>query len=370
MRIAIFHATLPEVGRKPGGVEVAVHRLATWLARRGEDEVTVLSLTPCPEGALYRHVRLFEKAPWLGKSQLARWLLLPALLNFVTWRRFDILHLHGDDWFFFRRPIPTVRTLHGSALQEARSATSLRRRVSQYLIYPLERLAARLAATAAAVGAETARIYGLDVVVDNGVDSGVFFPGEKSAGPRILFVGTWEGRKRGSWMFDLFVKRIQPRLPAAELVFVSDRCPRHTGVTFVRFPDDRVLAALYRQAWVFACPSSYEGFGMPYLEALASGTAVVASPNGGADRVLAGGGFGIIAPDEDFSDRVVDLLTDAKRRHELETAGLARAKEFSWNDVAARHRGVYVETLEKAGRRRPASLRGEDPRSPRSGPVR
>src|SRR5262245_10139324 len=300
LKIAVFHTTLPEIDRKPGGVEVAVHRLAQWLAHRDEDEVTVLTLTPCPADARYRHERLFTGAPWLGKNLIARWLLLPFVLNFLDWKRFDVLHLHGDDWFFFRRPIPTVRTLHGSALQEARSATSFRRRLSQYLIYPLEHLAARLADTSAAVGTETARIYGLTSVVDNGVDFDVFFPGEKSPGPRILYVGTWEGRKRGQWMFELFVKRIQPRIPAAELIFVADRCPEHAGVTLVRFPEDGALAALYREAWVFACPSSYEGFGIPYLEALASGTAVIASPNSGADYVLAAGKYGIIAEDDRF----------------------------------------------------------------------
>src|SRR5215217_4746364 len=157
VRIALFHTTLPQPGRKPVGVEVAVHRLASELAKN-EDDVTVFGLSLPPDDALYQHKRLFGGMQWLQRNRLARWLILPLLLNFVDFKRFDVLHLHGDDWFYFRRTLPTVRTLHGSALREAQSATSPKRKLGQYVIYPLEHLAAKLATIALAVGRDASAV--------------------------------------------------------------------------------------------------------------------------------------------------------------------------------------------------------------------
>jgi phosphatidylinositol alpha-mannosyltransferase len=341
VRIALFHTTLPEAGRKPGGVEIAVHRLANELARGGGDDVTVFSLSPRPPDALYAHRRLFPSAPWLRDGRIGRLFLLPLLLNFVKFGQREVIHLHGDDWFFFRRKSPTVRTLHGSALREARHATSLKRKAAQYCVYPLERISARLATVAVAVGRDAAEIYGLSRTVDNGVDLERFHSGEKSARPSVLYIGTWEGRKRGRWLHELFVNRILPRVPEAELLFVSDRCDPHPSVRAIRFPDDEALASLYREAWVFAYPSTYEGFGIPYVEALASGTAIVSSPNGGASQVLDEGSYGIITGDAEFAGQVIDLLGNAGKREAFEVRGRSRAEMFTWRKVADRHREVY-----------------------------
>lgn len=345
MKIALFHTTLPEPGRKLGGVEVAVHRLANELAREPGDEVTVFSLTPCPPDASYRHVHLFPRAPWLRDNRVARLVVLPFLLNTVKLEAFDVVHLHGDDWFYVRRRPATVRTLHGSALEEARAAKSLKRRLSQYAVYPLEHLSARLAREAMAIGPRTASIYGLRTLANNGVALDLFRPGPKAETPRVLFVGTWGGRKRGRFLFDVFTRDVLPRVPGAELVMVSDFCPDHPAVRAARFPSDEVLAQLYREAWVFAYPSVYEGFGIPYIEAMASGTAVVCTRNDGADYVLEKGTYGVVAPDADFGHRLVDLLTDAAERTRWEQRGLERAGTFSWAAVADQHRGVYRRAM-------------------------
>ncbi|MEZ4700862.1 MAG: glycosyltransferase family 4 protein [Rhodothermales bacterium] len=345
MKIALFHTTLPEPGRKPGGVEVAVSRLADELARHPGDEVTVFSLSPKPEGVRYRHVRLFEGMPAVRENQLLRLFGLPVLLNGAGFKGFDVVHLHGDDWFLFARGGASVRTLHGSALFEARSATSLKRRLAQYAVYPLEHLAARLATVSLAVGPKTAEVYRLSRLANNGVNLSLFHPGEKAAAPTILYIGTWEGRKRGRFLFETFVERVLPARPDAELIMVADHAPEHPRVRNVRFPDDQTLAALYRSAWVFAYPSVYEGFGIPYIEAMASGTPVVCSANDGAGYVLDAGRYGTIAPDAAFGDAVVTLLDDAGRRDAMIRDGLARAAEFSWEAVARQHRAVYEEAI-------------------------
>ena len=347
MKIALFHTTLPEKGRKPGGVEIAVHRLANQLSMDERDQVTVLSLTSCPADARYSHKRLFENKPALKDNQILRLFGLPFLMNFVKWNAYDVVHLHGDDWFLFNRPGSSVRTMHGSALYEARSATSLKRKIAQYCVFPLEHLSTRLSTIPLAVGPQTALIYNIEHLANNGVDIQLFKPGEKSPHPQILYIGTWEGRKRGEFVFQQFIDRILPVVPDAELVMVSDRSPEHANVRWVHFPDDKTLAELYRAAWVFAYPSVYEGFGIPYIEAMASGTPVVCSPNDGAAYVLDKGKYGAIEADNTFPDTIIDLLQNETRRFQMIEDGLERAKVFSWEAVAAQHRQIYERSIQK-----------------------
>ncbi|MEP6617718.1 MAG: glycosyltransferase family 4 protein [bacterium] len=344
-RVLMFHTTLPLPGRKPGGVEVAVHRLANALVALGVP-VTVASLTDAPSDARYVHRRLFAGLPWLRDSRFGRLVLLPFLLNAMSLGDADVVHYHGDDWFIVRRPRASVRTLHGSALREAERATRLRRRLGQYAVYPLERLAGRLSTIAVAVGGDAARLHGITRVIGNGVDPTLFAPGAKSATPTILYVGTWEGRKRGRWMYELFVDRIAPHHPTVELHFIADvQPPHHARVRYERFPDDAALATAYRESWVFALPSTYEGFGIPYLEAMSSGTAVLATPNTGARELLGDGQFGMLATDAEYDDALLRLLGDDTERQRVADAGLARSRAFGWPDVARAYLAVYGDAI-------------------------
>jgi phosphatidyl-myo-inositol alpha-mannosyltransferase len=276
-----------------------------------------------------------------------------VLLNRLAVDDADVVHFHGDDWFTLRRPRPTVRTLHGTALREAQQATRMLRRIEQYLLVPAERLSTRLATASVAVGADAAAVHGLSQVIGNGVDRTLFRPGTKSERPSILYVGTWNGRKRGRWLYELFVEHVAPRRPDVELHFVADHePPAHPQVRSSRFPDDDALARAYREAWVFALPSTYEGFGIPYLEAMASGTPVLATPNPGAIELLGNGRYGVIADDDDYADALHVLLGDAAARARLAEAGLTRAREFDWSEIAKAYRAVYAEALEQASRAR------------------
>jgi len=345
LRIALFHANLPEPGRRPGGVEIAVHRLANALVDLGNDHVTVLSTTRAPLDARYASERIFAYAPALATNALARVLLLPLALNTVDLGRYDVVHLHGDDWFLFLRKTATVRTLHGSALREAAHSTSPRHKALMYGLYALEHLSARLCTLPLAVGNDAAALYGIRHVVSNGVDLNVFFPGKKASQPRVLFVGTWEGRKRGQFVYESFLRDVLPRFPEAELCMVSDVCGQHPSVIHEVFPSDSVLAQRYREAWVFALPSTYEGFGIPYLEALASGTAVVSTPNTGAQDVLDGGRYGDIVEDAEFGRAIADALGSREHRERLEQAGIDWARHYSWEQVARHHRAMYLSAL-------------------------
>ena len=141
MRVAMFHANLPQSGRKPGGVEVFVHRLANSLADRGH-EIEVLTYSGAPPDAAYAVRELSPRRA--QSSRLLRQYVASWGLNFQDLSRFEVAHTHGDDWFWLHRTLPVVRTFHGSAKLERRTASSLKRRIDKTLIYPLE-LAAALA---------------------------------------------------------------------------------------------------------------------------------------------------------------------------------------------------------------------------------
>src|SRR5215467_3028832 len=101
----------------------------------------------------------------------------------------------------------------------------------------------------------------------------------------------------------------------------------HKHVRFFGFVSDRTLAALYRLADVFVFPSLYEGFGLPPLEAMASGTPVITSNVSSLPEVVGDAAL-MIDPYEpaDIADAMQRVLTDAALRADLRERGLARAR--------------------------------------------
>jgi glycosyltransferase involved in cell wall biosynthesis len=283
-----------------------------------------------------------------GRAQLGkveRMFAVPARLNSITFDDVDVLHLHGDDWFFVRRDLPTVRTLYGSAWYEARTATSGKRRASQYAHAALELASARLATGAYGLGPGVPRAFptignlDLGVVVPHDVTPSAARP------PTVAFIGTWDGRKRGRLLWRAFSEVVQSKVPDAQLVMVADYAANSGGVTLLEAPTDEQIRALLQQAAVFCLPSSYEGFGIPYLEAMAAGCAVVATDNPGARHVLGEGLRGQIVSVDSLGRAIVDLLVDPVRRHRVAVDGRNRAQDFGWDRVAADHEVAYRRAI-------------------------
>jgi glycosyltransferase involved in cell wall biosynthesis len=94
---------------------------------------------------------------------------------------------------------------------------------------------------------------------------------------------------------------------------------------------------------VYASPSTYEGFGLPYLEAMACGTVVVATRNPGSLEVLGDGEYGLMPSDEAFGTAVAELLGDEALRVTLCGRGLRRAGEFSLEAMIERYEDLLME---------------------------
>jgi phosphatidylinositol alpha-mannosyltransferase len=338
LRIGMYHCRLPEPGRKPGGVEVFVDRLARAMTDRGH-AVTVHTFSTEAAAAPYAIRRLRPRRA--GGDPIVRQYLAPWLLNVRPRMDYDVFHFHGDDWFCLRRPVPTVRTFYGSALLESLTATSLKRRVDQAIVFGLELIAGRLADARFGIGSDSRLIYRADGVLQLGVDP-PRAERRPSGAPSILFIGTWEGRKRGAALHAAFQRVVRARFPDAQLWMVTDRCDPGPGVTWHREPSDGQIQDLFRAAWAFCLPSSYEGFGIPYLDAMAWGVPVIATPNPGAEDLLRGGEAGVLVELDALGDALVRVLDSAQERERLSAAGLARARDFSWDEVCGRYEKAYA----------------------------
>lgn len=334
-RIAMSSNYLPSESKIGAGY--AAHRLAQVLQDRGHD-ITMFS--PCRQtpGARYTHVHL----PVSGSLRTFRW---AGRLRQLDLRRFDVLHAHGDDFLLLGKTTPPrVRTMHGSCLAEACHIHGPKERL-RMLILGLGEVASSLEVPAtAAVSASTTRWYPwIRHVIPNGVDREMFHPGPKDAEPTIIFIGTYGRRKRGDLLMQAFASEVLPAHPNARLVMVCSDAPKVPHVEIVGQLSDQEMADRLRRAWIFCLPSTYEGFGIPYAEALASGTAVVATPNPGAKEVLDGGRFGVVVPPAILGRTLRDLLSDPARRDLLANTGLGRAASFDSTLVAESYEYLYAQ---------------------------
>ena len=115
------------------------------------------------------------------------------------------------------------------------------------------------------------------------------------------------------------------------------------------------VVQLLSHATVFVCPSVYEPLGIVNLEAMACGTAVVASAVGGIPEVVVDGETGLLVPydesdpasfERDLAARLTELLTDPTRAATIGRAGRERAvAEFGWAAIARRTVDLYASVL-------------------------
>lgn len=124
---------------------------------------------------------------------------------------------------------------------------------------------------------------------------------------------------------------------------------------------DDSLRILYQRCSAFAFPSKYEGLGLPLLEAMLCGAAVVAGRNSSQVEVV--GDAGLLANAEDAADvaaKLATILADPAYARSLGQQAIAQARAFRWEDSADRALAAVDRAVERAGR--PPRLRAPRPR--------
>jgi len=185
--------------------------------------------------------------------------------------------------------------------------------------------------------------------------------------PFVLTVGDLQPRKNQVGLIEAFAEamRARPELPhhlvlAGKDTWFSGRVRKaaqqsgYAGrIHFTGFVPDEDLVYLYNACEVFAFPSFYEGFGLPVLEAMACGRAVVCS-NTSALPEVADAACLLFDPRsrDEIARALLDLLLDPELRARMERLGLQRAAMFSWRETARKTLDVYHEV---AGRERDAA---------------
>jgi glycosyltransferase involved in cell wall biosynthesis len=210
--------------------------------------------------------------------------------------------------------------------------------------------AARIAAVSRAVAEETVRWFGVSrsaiEVVPNGVDD-FFTPGDGDEEDFILFTGTLEPRKGIDLLIDAWSSLPAPR---PRLVLCGDMGWRVTvpdNVEVTGFVTRERLRQLYRRARVFVYPSRYEGFGIPPLEAMACGAAVIATRTGAIPDYAEGAAL-LVDPGDGgaLHAALLRVLRDGGLRRDLRARGAERAGSWRWDRPAA----LMTELLAEAGR--------------------
>ena len=315
-----------------------------------------------------------KKSPWL-------WVEVPFYLVSMFWHASRILRRHhidimGAHWIlpqgvvaaqlkrFFG--VPLVVTAHGSDLSSFDGAlgTRLKRFVlskaeassanSQYTSQQIQSLMPQVPTAVIPMGVDLRRFC---LVKDETIRRELEIQGEF-----LLFVGRLVEEKG-----PLHILKAMPRIlevfPKAALVLVGggtqraklEQATRELGITgsvrFVgRLPHQR-LSRYYSAADVFVGPSLVEGLGIVFLEAAASGLAIVGSRVGGVSDILIDGVTGIEvepANSEQLATAIIRVLSDSDLRTSLAKAARRHVEEhFTWKQIALRFDALLRETLQR-----------------------
>jgi glycosyltransferase involved in cell wall biosynthesis len=176
----------------------------------------------------------------------------------------------------------------------------------------------------------------------------------------VLYVGNIKPHKNLERLIDAFDRVRRSGFDHLRLLIIGDEISKYTAlrravhvhklhkaVRFLGFVPIETLAVLYRLADVFVFPSLYEGFGLPPLEAMASGAPVVTSNVSSLPEVVGDAALLVDPYDpESIADGIRQVLTDDDLRATLRARGFAQARQYSWQRSIEHVHRIYTEILQ------------------------
>lgn len=318
----------------------------------------------------------------------ARSVVVPSRLPPGLWEQFVLLRAHGaKDVLFcpsYVMPLlarcPTLLAHHGSyeGYRDAARAYSLWSRTKARTMYDLSAHRATMVTTVSEYSKkDMVRYYRLDPkkihVVPEGVDTLLFRPINDrdlltnwriraigSDNPFVLYVGKPTRRRNLPSLLRAFSRLKRERGIPHKLLLIGSALPGtsfekeiedlglRNDVVEVGYAAHEEIVLAYNACDVFVYPSSYEGFGMPVLEAMACGAPVIALDNTAFPEFA--GGVARLLPDareETLEHGIAALLLDRESRETMAREGPARAAQYDWHIVTQR----YLDLLGQLARR-------------------
>lgn len=178
--------------------------------------------------------------------------------------------------------------------------------------------------------------------------------------PYLLFVGNPKPHKNLNTVVQAYARALQLAPFEAPLICVGSRQGTEykirqraeqlgigSRVRLLGHVEQEALPAIYQGATLFLYPTLYEGFGLPVLEAMASGVAVITS-NTSALKEIGEGYAHLVDPLdlEGMARAIAHCMSDAEHRASLSRLGLKRAEKFRWDEAARRTLDIYTATIE------------------------
>ncbi len=358
---------------RPGGVTEVVHHTARELRRLGHEVKIVTTHYDGPEPhdqgviRIGHNVLVPMNGAWVNMT-IGRG-LASQLRRIFDREAFDVIHTHCP--LVPTLPLMTIAAVRpGQKLVGTFHAAAEKNFAYRLFRGPLGRRAARLdrrMAVSESARRLASRYFPGDYdIVPNGVDCARFRPGiepiERFRDGRlnILFVGRLDRRKGAPYLcraLPLVARALEGRvrlLVVGEKGFRSLMCARPAdlrGAEIVwvgRVPPEE-LPRYYATADVFCSPAvSQESFGIVLLEAMAAGSAVVASDIPGYRAVVEDGVDGLLVAPRDpasIARAVLRLASDGSLRAKFAGAGRAKALRHDWPIIASRIEAIYAEVV-------------------------
>jgi len=398
-------------GKDTGGMNVYVRELTRYLGQRGvqvdvftrsQDEHVPHVLHDLGYGNRVVHVPAGPETP-LSKVEMAGYLpqFVEGICDFAAARglQYDLIHSHYWMSGIAARDlkaawnIPVVHMFHTLGLMKQRVARTPGEAEGDYRVEgerEVLRLADRIVAATPAELAQLQWLYQADprkvVIIPPGVDISHFYPihpdeakeviGVPPCDKTLLFVGRIEPLKGVDTLIQAIClmqdKRVyvclvviggdvdsgtdSPNDEMERLKTMREQAGLQDLVTFLGKRSQDTLPYYYSAAEAVVVPSHYESFGMVALEAMACGTPVVASQVGGLAFLVRDGVTGYTVPVDEpqaLADRLTALVQDPALRRKLGEQALQEARQYAWENIAARMIELYQQVLDSASAKSP-----------------